>query len=51
MCVCFAFTDSDEVHSGEEARAHRHQCLLRPLVEPVDAGAVDDGRELARTHA
>ena len=30
----------------EELGGHRHERFLRPLVEPVDAGAVDDCGEL-----
>ena len=31
---------------AEEALRHGHQRLFRPLVEPVDVGAVDERREL-----
>ena len=34
----------------QEASANRQQRLLRPFVEPVDAGAVDYGREFTATH-
>lgn len=34
----------------EEARAHGHQGVFRPLVEPVDGRAVDNSRELPRPH-
>ena len=35
----------------QEAVGHRAKSVIRPLMEPVDAGAVDDGRELASTHS
>ena len=34
----------------QEAITDGHQSLLRPFVEPVDAGAVDYGREFTATN-
>ena len=44
-------THWDELDFREEARADRDERLFRPLVEPVDGRAVDDGGELPPTHA
>ena len=41
----------DELHLREEARADRDEGLLWPLMEPVDVGAVHNGRELAAAHS
>ena len=38
-----------QIDIGQEPSGHIVQGLLGPLVEPVDAGAVYDGRELARS--
>ena len=44
-------TDLEQVDFAEESSADGDERLLRPLVEPVDAGRVGDGRELAAAHA
>ena len=40
-----------ELHAAEEAAADGEQCLLRPVVVPVDGAAVDQAGELPRARA
>ena len=44
-------TDLEQIDFTEEAAADGDERLLRPLVEPVDARRVGDGRELATAHS
>ena len=44
-------TYTQQFHFLQEPSADRHESLFRPLVEPINARAVDDGRELPATHA
>jgi len=43
-------SDLEQFDLAEEASTDGDERLLRPLVEPVDAGRVGDGRELATSH-
>jgi len=45
-----ALTDRDEIDLREESGADGNQSLLWPFMEPVNVGAVHNGRELAGTH-
>lgn len=40
-------TYRQELNFLQETTGYRYQSILRPFVEPVDAGAVCDGRELS----